>query len=896
MEILEYNELNILPVKKQYEKIVEMIRRDDFYSANVKKISGTPYYRAKLDYANRLLLRIVEYQRVKYALLLEVILNHEYNKSRFLRSAEIDESKIEQSAIDLNLNVAQEIPSLSYINPINSKINIIDKYISFDNVQAEIYSLKLPIMLIGSAGSGKTTLVLEKLKNCYGEVLYVTGSSFLVENSRAVYYTDGYNNEYQELDFLSYHELLETLEVLQANEITLKVFSSWLISAGGGNVYRDSNKLFEEFKGVISGNTIDKPYLSRIEYENLGVKQSIYQSEERRIIYDLFEKYVLFLKQKNLYDINLISYEYLSKCTPKYDFIIIDEVQDFTPIQLFLILKLLKQPHNFILCGDSNQIVHPNFFSWAKIKSLFYNNPIDEHNQFTQILNKNYRNASAITAFANKILKIKNVRFGSIDRESNYLVESYGNKDGEIYCLQNTSDILNELNTKSKKSTRFAIIVLREEDKIEAKKYFQTPLVFSIFEAKGLEYDHVILYNLISGEDKNFRDIAEGVSSTDLTGGLVYRRAKDKTDKSLEIYKFYINALYVAVTRAIKKIYMLESLPNHKFLNLFALRLSTDFTAIVSPESSLDEWQHEMRKLELQGKTEQAEAIRTQMLQTHPVPWQVLDNEELHKLKIDALNEVNKNKAARLLLFEYALVYKQEQIIHELAKVGFQPALRSERNYELLNNKYFMGYNSSNTASVMRLVDKHGIEFRNQFNYTSLMSASRFGNSTLINQLLERGADVEAANNAGFSSFHIALQEAFLDKKFAQNKFLSIYQVLATQSISIHVENKLVKLDNHRIEYILVNSMMILIHMYQMHEKTLLFNVDMFLDVFKHIPEQVISANRKKRAYLSSILAKNEIDREDMYNKKLFVRVKRGFYVLNSVMKVKVGTNWIQLL
>ncbi len=61
MDILIYNELNISHVKKQYDKIIDMIRRDDFYSSEVKKLSGTPYFRAKLDYTNRLLFKIVTF-------------------------------------------------------------------------------------------------------------------------------------------------------------------------------------------------------------------------------------------------------------------------------------------------------------------------------------------------------------------------------------------------------------------------------------------------------------------------------------------------------------------------------------------------------------------------------------------------------------------------------------------------------------------------------------------------------------------------------------------------------------------------------------------------------------------------------------------------------------------
>src|SRR5262249_38008033 len=64
---------------------------------------------------------------------------------------------------------------------------------------------------------------------------------------------------------------------------------------------------------------------------------------------------------------NTLSPQYLSLVEPRYDFVVVDEVQDLTTIQLQLILQSLREPHQFLLCGDANQIVHPNFFSWSQL-------------------------------------------------------------------------------------------------------------------------------------------------------------------------------------------------------------------------------------------------------------------------------------------------------------------------------------------------------------------------------------------------------------------------------------------------------------------------------------------------------------------------------------------------
>lgn len=85
---------------------------------------------------------------------------------------------------------------------------------------------------------------------------------------------------------------------------------------------------------------------------------------------------------------------------------------------------------------------------------------------------------------------------------------------------------------------------MRAEDKAEARRHFQTPLVFSIQETKGLEYETVILLNFVSVNSREFEAIIEGVAAEDVRGdALKYVRARDKGDKALDAYKFFINAL-----------------------------------------------------------------------------------------------------------------------------------------------------------------------------------------------------------------------------------------------------------------------------------------------------------------------------------------------------------------
>ena len=84
-------------------------------------------------------------------------------------------------------------------------------------------------------------------------------------------------------------------------------------------------------------------------------------------------------------------------------------------------------------------------------------------------------------------------------------------------------------------------------------------------------------------------------------------------------------------------------------------------------KSSKEEWQREARKLELQGKKEQACQIRSTILRQQSVPWEVIDPDRIDGLKAKAFDE--NNKEARMLLFEYALVYNDRPLINKFRKM-----------------------------------------------------------------------------------------------------------------------------------------------------------------------------------------------------------------------------------
>ncbi len=566
MKIATYKDFKRI---EKLEKTIEKLKNSDF--SQVKKLSNLPYFRVKVNYEDRIIFTFFRYENENYILLLEYVKNHEYEKSKFLRGKKWDEEDF--------VFLKEDIEEVIFLNK-KKEFSYFDKFISFSDTQENILNLNPPIILIGSAGSGKTSVLIEKIQTFNGKVLYISLSKNLVENSKEIC------NCPKNIEFLSFEELFEI-----KNEITFEKFKSFARKYS----IKEVEKYFEEFRGVITGN-FEKPYLLENEYLDLGIKNSLFTKEEKKEVYLKFKNYLEFLNSENLTDSNIETLE-LSKT---YDFIVIDEVQDFTNSQISTILKNGK---NFILSGDSNQIIYSNFFSWSKLKNMLFKT--DEKSQIS-ILRENYRNSKSITEISNKLLKIKQLRFGSIDKESNYLIETISKKDGEIFFWSN-SKMAQELNEKKKGDVTFAVIVFDEKAKQEAMDIFQTPLVFTVQEAKGLEYENVILFDFISNESKKFFDIISDIEKHDLEKELKYSRPKDKTDRELDIYKIYINSLYVAFTRGIENLYIVEQ-KEHKIWELLGI-VESKKTIFEKTSSKEKEWINEAKRLEKFGRVEQVKKI-----------------------------------------------------------------------------------------------------------------------------------------------------------------------------------------------------------------------------------------------------------------------------------------------
>lgn len=895
MRVLEFHELVTSKVQKQYKKVLSYLQEGNFASVDLKKLTGTPFYRAKLDDTNRLLLQFGKYNNEPVLLILEVILNHNYSGSRFLRGKRFSEQDF--TPVPDLASVQASLP-LRYLNDESPLFHLLERVISFDDAQQHLYLAPLPLIIVGSAGSGKTVLTLEKLKTFEGKTLYISLSQFLTENARALTYSNGYSNDRAEIDFLSFNELLETITIPKGKEITFGPFRHWVATQRLKGL--DQRKLFEEFKGVITGQAVASEYLSEEEYLELGIKQSIFLQDERKEVYRLFRSYLELLSRSQYYDSSILATRYLKEVKPTYDFLVVDEVQDLTVAQLSLILRTLKTPTNFILVGDANQIVHPNFFSWSKVKSYIYDNRAERAPaDIINILRTNFRNGAEVTRISNRLLLLKQKRFGSIDKESNFLVDPSTALQGEVRLYGATPTNLKEINEKTRLSKDFAVVVPTDELKAAASLSFDTPLLFSVHEAKGLEYKHVILYGFISYAEQEYRTICEGIEEGDIDGTIEYRRARDKSDKSLESYKFYTNILYVGLTRAVESVLIVEQegALTHPLYKLLDIRKSDEEISLRGEESSQEEWEREARRLQLQGKEEQAELIREKILKVEPVPWKVHTIESITE-RLQTGFRGTPQKKVQLELYELALATNLPHATSFLKKQGYAFAERPKDGEEYLRGKYLQEYAGGTIRNLEQKLRRYGIDHRDQFGHTPLINASRLFKDELVEALLERGADLSLCGPTGLNCYRTVLREfLFADKMSEQTlkKGLRTLELITPSHEKVEAFGRMHKLDPRYSEFLFLNILLVsmLSLSPELHSmRGIGFTKDTFVRLLERLPDEVVAPRRKRGEYVNGILAKNEISSSDPWSRQLFWRTKRGFYLLNPMLRISNNGEW----
>lgn len=318
-------------------------------------------------------------------------------------------------------------------------------------------------------------------------------------------------------------------------EVTASLFQAQIWSEISSSLKNLNTKkidpilVWQEIKSFIKGSIealkSNEGYLSEEEYLKIGKnKARNFENDDRRGIYTLFLAYQKYCKrpadkgQRYFDECDLLHhlYKHRSNFTCVIHNFYIDEVQDFTEAELYLLLSLSQCPNGNFLCGDSAQsIMRGVSFRFKDVCSLFHELNLCYPRckvvvpDSLHYLTINYRANAGILSVADSVIELLDNFFKdsfdaipeSIQNTYPHNVRNlqkpsllfYDNPDELTFMLAgNQFDGGREIEFGAHQA-----VIVPSKDTVLPES-LKRALVFTVLEAKGLEFNDVLLFNFFS--------------------------------------------------------------------------------------------------------------------------------------------------------------------------------------------------------------------------------------------------------------------------------------------------------------------------------------------------------------------------------------------------------------
>lgn len=454
------------------------------------------------------------------------------------------------------------------------------------------------MLVQGVAGSGKTNVCVEKIvycacRNYRGSALYTTFSRGLLNETRSrvqlfaknigdfissyengnIEFLDGDHKKAVEnklgiLFFVDGDEeiisalkriaayLNDKVEYLLIEDIYARHFTPGRVAGesvflneylGGGKNYRLSGALekikniapeiiYKEIYGMIFGKyELGSPQDMMGREEYIAARAESFTRRECEIIYSVAEDFAVFLKKRGYTDNNFMSRESLGKVSsPEYSVGVIDEVQDFTQVNLCLMKSLCRK----LFCvGDALQMINPSYFNFGYLKRLMYGDITG-----VSELKHNYRSTQTIEKIAEKLGDMNVKRFGT----HSFVLKGESVPSPLPSAAVAVRDKSFIYSLGEKRFENVTVVVASQKKKEKLKRALGKTEILTVAEAKGLERNTVILADVLSDNADKWRYLH------DMT---INRKTADENS----VFRYYFNLFYVGVSRARQYLFVAES-------------------------------------------------------------------------------------------------------------------------------------------------------------------------------------------------------------------------------------------------------------------------------------------------------------------------------------------------